>query len=306
VFTPWLAQEANIADLSEAIGIELSVDGTELSVGAFSADILASDMSGQRVLIENQLEQTDHTHLGQCMTYASGLGAKTIIWIAKRFRDEHRKAIEWLNEISADDHAFFAVEIELYKIGDSEMAPRFNVIEQPNNWARALNEKAKAASSQLTESQKAHLLYWETLIERAKGKFDTLSKRMPFKGNWQTAETHTLSPSLYFEVTATKAKQGLRAELYMGGDLAKTAFDYVNSIYEEQGWFSGLDLTWERLDNRRDCRIAIYRNIPIAIDENQVPEEMDWIIKTMSEVAVTTRAIVKQLRNDPTPLQQET
>ena len=137
-FTPWLAQEENIQLLSEAICIDLEVHGQEKGVGPFRADILCKDTTTDHyVLIENQLEKTDHTHLGQLMTYAAGLDAVTIIWIAQRFTEEHRAALDWLNRITDDTFNFFGIEIELYKIGNSDPAPMFNLVSKPNDWAKS-------------------------------------------------------------------------------------------------------------------------------------------------------------------------
>ena len=112
-FTPWLAQSDNIALLSEAIGIELEVEAQEQQVGPFRADILCRDtLSNHYVLIENQLDRTDHGHLGQLLTYAAGLDAVTIVWIASRFTDEHRAALDWLNSVTTGEINFFGLEIE--------------------------------------------------------------------------------------------------------------------------------------------------------------------------------------------------
>lgn len=138
-FTPWLAE--NIDHLSEAIGIPLELTGTEVAVDTFSADILARDEEDNVVLIENQLEQTDHTHLGQIMTYLAGLDAQTVVWIAPAFREPHLSAIRWLNEHTADGFSFFAIRARVVRIGDSPFAPIFEVIEKPNNWDRQIKQK---------------------------------------------------------------------------------------------------------------------------------------------------------------------
>src|SRR5258708_3912238 len=119
-FTPWLAREENLALLSESIGISLQCEAQEKEVGPFRADILCKDtMTDNWVLIENQIERTDHTHLGQLLTYAAGLQAVTIVWVAQRFTEEHRAALDWLNEHTDEQINFFGLEIELWKIGDS-------------------------------------------------------------------------------------------------------------------------------------------------------------------------------------------
>ncbi len=143
-FTPWLADKENIRLLGQAIDLDLVVEGQEESVGPFRADILCRELSDDSmVLIENQLERTDHKHLGQLLTYAAGLDAVTIVWVAQRFAEEHRAALDWLNEMTSDDVALFGLEIELWKIGDSDVAPKFNVVSSPNEWTRTLKTKDK-------------------------------------------------------------------------------------------------------------------------------------------------------------------
>jgi len=158
-FTPWLAREDNIKLLGDTIGIELEVEAQEKAVGPFSADILCKDMINDHwVLVENQLERTDHTHLGQLMTYAAGLDAVTIIWIAQRFTDEHRAAVDWLNEISAEGFNFFGLEIELWQIGNSAQAPKFNIVCKPNNWSRTVRSTRETGN--LTDTQKLQLEFF--------------------------------------------------------------------------------------------------------------------------------------------------
>ena len=147
-FTPWLSEEENIALLGEAIGMDLEVISREESVGSYRADILCKDSAnGHFVVIENQIEQTDHKHLGQIITYGTGLNASSCIWIAKSFTGEHRAAIDWLNSISDDEHNFFAIEIKLYKIGNSPLAPIFNVVAKPNDWSKLIKKRCCKHSS---------------------------------------------------------------------------------------------------------------------------------------------------------------
>lgn len=141
-FTPWLA--ANLDRLGSQLGLELELEGQEVRVGPFSADILATNVrDGHRVLIENQLEEGDHRHLGQILTYLTGLDARTVVWVATRFRDEHLSAIRWLNEHASDGASFFAVRLRVVRIGDSPFAPLFDVVERPNDWDRRLQEAAQ-------------------------------------------------------------------------------------------------------------------------------------------------------------------
>lgn len=168
-FTPWLAQDENIALLGDTVGLELEVEAQERQVGPFRADILCKDTAnGHWVLIENQLERTDHVHLGQLLTYAAGLQAVTIVWIASHFTEEHRAALDWLNEITDERFNFFGLEIELWRIGNSPMAPKFNVICKPNDWSkRVAAGAAQVERENLTETQKLQLEFWSAFREYA-------------------------------------------------------------------------------------------------------------------------------------------
>ena len=158
-FTPWLAQADNLILLAESLGLnELELVGIEHPVGDFKVDILCSD-NGGKVIIENQLEKTNHTHLGQILTYAAGVGARKVIWLAESFRTEHVAALEFLNQHTTDELDFFAVEIELWRIGDSPMAPSFNVVVKPNDWAKTGQQNAKAAAT-MTPTKQRQLKFW--------------------------------------------------------------------------------------------------------------------------------------------------
>ena len=140
-FTPWLAEDENISILGDAVGMEIAVDETESAVGDFSVDIMATEVgTGRKIIIENQLEDTDHDHLGKLITYASGKSADIVIWVVKRAREEHRSAIEWLNNHTDENIALFLVEIKLYQIGSSDIAVKFEVVEKPNDWTRKPTE----------------------------------------------------------------------------------------------------------------------------------------------------------------------
>ncbi len=160
-FTPWLAE--NIDHLSDAIEIPLELTGTEVAVETFSADILARNpMDDSVVLIENQLEQTDHTHLGQIMTYLAGLEAQTVVWIAPSFREPHLSAIRWLNEHTADGFSFFAVKARVVRIGNSPYAPIFEVVEKPDDWARSVQRRTQPGRSALSQKRAD---FWHGLLQ---------------------------------------------------------------------------------------------------------------------------------------------
>ena len=177
-FTPWLA--ANLDRLAQAIGIPLELTGTEAGVGPFSADILARNpMDDSVVLIENQLEASDHTHLGQIMTYLAGLKSHTMVWVAPTFREEHLSAIRWLNEHTVDPFAFFAVRLRVVRIADSPFAPLFEVIERPNNWDRNVAEQKREAEGNRTEIGQRRFAFWSHFCARHPGDYgpDAASSR---------------------------------------------------------------------------------------------------------------------------------
>jgi Domain of unknown function (DUF4268) len=160
-FTPWLAHPDNIQRLGEAIGFELEIEHTEVAVGPFAADILARDSAtGNYVVIENQLTRTDHDHLGKSLTYAAALGAKTIVWVASAFTDEHRKTLDWLNDNSVEGLAFFGVQVELWAIDNSKPAVRFNVVSRPTE---LLRQAVVQANAELTPTRRLQLEWWTAL-----------------------------------------------------------------------------------------------------------------------------------------------
>ena len=170
-FSKWLASEENINELGNTLNLTLTDVETEKFVGNYRCDILCKDeITGKVVLIENQLEPTNHDHLGKIITYASGLDASVVVWIVASAREEHASAIEWLNKHTDDDVSFFLVEIHAYKIGDSEPAPQFKIIEQPNDFVKSV--KAISKNSDISDTEKKRLEFWtqfnEVLEERGK------------------------------------------------------------------------------------------------------------------------------------------
>lgn len=180
-FTPWLAQNDNLKLLGDSIGLELACESQEKRVGPFRADILCKDNNTDTfVLIENQLERTDHSHLGQLLTYAAGLEAVTVVWVAERFTEEHRAALDWLNERTDEKIHFFGLEIELWRIGDSPPAPKFNVVCKPNEWTRTISESARRIdSSELTEHKQLQYQYWTEFLNVLRSRKEVTEARTP-------------------------------------------------------------------------------------------------------------------------------
>ena len=185
-FTPWLAKEENLSQLGNTIGLDLELEATEKNVGPFRADILCKETTDAHwVLVENQLEKTNHTHLGQLLTYAAGLKAVTIVWIAKPFTEEHRAALDWLNNITDDTFNFFGLEIELWKIGDSKPAPRFNIVSKPNDWTKQVaSAKSAIDTSELTESKELQLNFWQAFKEHCSEHSNSFNTQKPRPQHW--------------------------------------------------------------------------------------------------------------------------
>lgn len=161
-FTPWLADNLHV--LSDLLGMELELISTEHPVGSFNLDIYAKDLrSDEVVAIENQLEKTDHTHLGQVMTYFSALEARKVIWIAKEIREEHRAVISWLNAHTPPDYSFFGLEVSTVRIADSPIAPVFTVVEKPNNWVRAVQQSSRSSREETGERNRA---FWDSAFSQ--------------------------------------------------------------------------------------------------------------------------------------------
>lgn len=214
-FTKWLSSPANLNMLGEAVGVELELIETESSVGSFNVDIYAQEAgTGRKVIIENQLEETNHDHLGKVITYAAGKGAQVIVWVVSHARDEHRQAIEWLNEHTDNDSGFFLVEIELWTIGDSKPAPRFNVVEQPNEWTKALR-----LSENLSETERVKLSYWTKYREIARSTPNFLkvfSPQKPTKDHWSTLRCGTSAYHIALLIDTQHGRTGI--EFYVPDD----------------------------------------------------------------------------------------
>ncbi len=187
-FTPWLAEEGNLELLGNAIGIELELEAQEKNVGPFRADILCKNTSDDtKVLIENQIERTDHKHLGQLLTYAAGLQSVVIVWVASKFTEEHRKALDWLNEITDERFSFFGLEVELWRIGNSPAAPKFNIVSQPNNWSKTVAQAARNLDNQETSETKGlQYRYWQNFISYLESSSSKLRPQAPSPKHWLT------------------------------------------------------------------------------------------------------------------------
>ena len=181
-FTNWLSKEENLNTLSEEIGINIELISTEAKTGSFSTDILAVEANtDNKIIIENQLEATNHDHLGKIITYASGHDAKTIIWIVKEAREEHRQAIDWLNEHTDEEINIFLCRIELWKIGDSAIAPKFQIVSSPNNWTKTIK---RSMNNEMSSTKMLLYNYWTKLSEEIDRNYPNFNSRKPRSSNF--------------------------------------------------------------------------------------------------------------------------
>ena len=263
-FTPWLASEENIALLADALGMnELEVKSQEEHVGPFRADILCVDPGTDKiVLIENQLEKTDHNHLGQILTYAAGLDAVTIIWISKQFTEEHRASIDWLNRITDKEFNFFGVEIELIKIGDSPAAPMFKVIAKPNGWSKDVRS-SQSSSEGRSEGRVFNYEYWCSFIEYMNNHPSKLFRtRSASYSHWMSIAIG--KSRIHIDLLLNKKEQKATIQLYMWDDAEKKIFDTLVKYKDEAEEKIGIPLIWRRLDGKKASSIDIYKTCNLS------------------------------------------
>jgi hypothetical protein len=284
-------------DLGEALDIELELEAQEKTVGPFRADILCKDIGKNAwVLIENQLERTDHNHLGQLLTYASGLEAVTVVWIAARFTEEHRSTLDWLNKITDESFRFFGVEVELWRIGSSPVAPKFNIVSKPNNWSRSVATAARAIDdSELSETRIMQREYWAALhrmLETAGG--PVLGNRKPQPQSWMNYPIGRSGFAL--GAVMIRPKKQVRAELYISNTRAK---DYFSLLMEqrtaiERDLHSALD--WDPLLEGRDSRISISLDSADPENESDWPRQHQWLAARLNDLHRVFAPRVKALR----------
>lgn len=283
-FTSWLSE--NLDSLSEVLEINLALTQKEKEVGTFSLDILAEGENGEVVIIENQLEKTDHDHLGKLLTYFTNLDAKIAIWIAAHPRDEHKKAIDWLNENSPDTVGFYLVKVEAIRINDSDAAPLFTIESEPTEVAKSVGmEKRELAERQILLKK-----FWTNLLDYSLTKTRLFSNISPPPYTWIGAGIGKTGTGINLSITNTRGQ----VEVYLdrGSDsqeLNKQRFDILHSHRREIEKVFGKPLIWDRLDKKRASRIA-YRSEGIGLaDQENWPE----LQKRMIDGAISLNEAVK-------------
>ena len=282
-FTKWLAEDANLEELGNAVGIDIDLEERESSVGSFSVDLYATESgSGRKIIIENQLEDTNHDHLGKLITYASGKGAEVVIWIVKRARDEHRQAIEWLNQHTDSNIGFFLVEIELWQINDSLLAPKFNVVEKPNDWAKTMK-----SIEGMSETDRLKLEFWQAFNDQM-DKDPIFHKEFilhkPQAQHWYDLTVGTSAYHISLNINTQKKK--IDAGIYINEDK-----DLFHKFEEQAEAFkNAIGKEVEFRDAGKSSRILLYHSINVK-DRSKWSEAASWLF----EMALKFKKTVKEI-----------
>jgi len=279
-FTPWLVDHIHI--LGEALDMDLEVTGQEESVGPFSADIVCLDTSDDdnaKVLIENQLEKTDHKHLGQLLTYASGLKAVSIIWVAEQFNEEHRAGLDWLNDITGENFRFFGLEIETWQIGDSAPAPQFKIISKPNEWSKSIRQRQNTGN--LADTQQDQLRYWiafKSFMEKTGSPLQCRQPKPKAHFDFRIGKS-----GIYFRAGLSTwniqdkiTENEIRAEVFMQGQNTHGRYRALESQKTDIEAELGEPLIWYAPEQTIRRRIYL-RNPADYFDEPAWPEQHAWL-----------------------------
>jgi hypothetical protein len=286
-FTQWLAKEDNISILCEELEINLQNIKSEASAGRYNVDIVADDIDNKRkVIIENQLEPTDHKHLGQLLTYASAYDASIIIWVVTDYTEEHRQAIDWFNRNISETISFFLVQIEVYKIGGSDPAPKFNIICEPNNWGK--NVKSTVSGDSVSATKLLQMEFWEGLKSYANKK----STNVGF--------THAAQPKHWFNIsigtsrchialTINTQKGYIGCELYIRND--KSLFDTLHNNKEQIENSIGFELEWMELPDATASRILVTQKCDPKNRQNW-EGYYSWCVETVEKFSLAFKKYI--------------
>lgn len=288
-FTPWLREHIDL--LAETVGLEFDLVETESAVGNYAVDLYAKDMNtGRWVIIENQLEQTDHSHLGQLMAYAAGKEAGVIIWISTDVRDEHRQTLDWLNEITDETISFFGIELELLRVDNSAPAPHFKLVAQPNEWRKNIGRPPVSSRMQAYEA------FFEELLDKVKEKHPSLTRATrAYPQNWFNYPVGRSG----FSIAASFAQdKTFHIELYIDmGDRAKnkTAYDALLQQQEEIESRIGQPVVWERLEDKQASRLYCKTAGSIEDDPTHLEELQEWALGLIGTFHKVFRSRVQRL-----------
>ena len=289
-FTPWLASGENIALLGEAIGMELEVQQQEAPVGPFRADILCRNTADNTlVLIENQLERTDHSHLGQLLTYAAGLDAVTLVWVVQRFTEEHRAVLDWLNRITEEGFHFFGVEVQVWRIGESAAAPKFDVVAKPNDWTKAVRETASSGVP-TSEIGRIRAEFWGGFAEYLKQRGSSLRPPAAKDWNWQAWALGRTGFQLAGLANVRDAY--LQAYVNLSGPDVEAHYQLLLAQREEIEAELGFVLEWR--ENEKERKLLVQRAWT-PTDRSQWPSAHEWMLGKLSKLEAVFRPRVRDL-----------
>ena len=288
-FSAWLAQEKNLNALGETIGVELSLIGTEVDVGRYRIDILATDSNtDHKVVIENQLEPTNHDHLGKVITYAAGLDAKYLVWIVKEVLPEHQKAIEWLNEYLDEEIRIFLIRIEVWQIGNSAYAPKFEIISAKNDWAAVV--KKSATSGEYSDTKLKQQQFWIEMCEYIRNIDSGLRLQTPLPQHWFN---FSLGSSLAHLATTINTKQNrFAADLYIPND--KVLFQFLKNDEVNLKSQLGYDLNWFEGDKASGFRI--YRQVENVFDLSLKDENFKWLYEMILKLKSVLSSYIQEYK----------
>jgi hypothetical protein len=290
-FTPWLL--ANVDVLSSLLGMDLVLEAAEHPVGDFSLDLIGRDeATGERVIVENQLEVSDHTHLGQILTYAAGTDPTTVVWVAAGFRAEHRAAVDWLNDRTDENTRFFAIEIQVIKIGESLPAPAFKLVAQPNDWGKQVRAAAAPSSGQVSAREQAYWEFWGRFRTRVLAEYPTWTySSQSTKSSW-----FPMSAGLSgVNWTAAFTRGGLTVTLEFVGPDADVNTQRFEALLAHSDVFDstyGGVLTWDALDGKKSCRVqAVHEGYKDVTDQSDWDAWVDWFITTEVSMRAALAAV---------------
>jgi hypothetical protein len=251
-FTKWLAEEANLRLLSDEIGFDMKLLQTEAAVGDFHVDILAEEENtGRKIIIENQLEITNHDHLGKIITYASGYNAGVIVWVVKDVREEHRQAVDWLNEHTDEDTEFYLLKIELWQIENSALAPKFEMVSKPNDWAKAVKESV--GRGELTDTKIKQLEFWNQLREYAKKSGSKIRFQKAYPQHWTNISIGSSEAHLAFTIRSKEQLFGVELYIPNNKELYAELFKVKDRIERELAE----QPEWMELPSKKASRIRV-------------------------------------------------
>jgi hypothetical protein len=292
-FTPWLL--ANASQLGEALGIEIELQRAEHPVGGFSLDLIGRDLTNSATLIvENQLEGSDHVHLGQLLTYAAGTDASTIVWITKSIRDEHRQALNWLNEHTDASTHFIGVEIALMQIDNSLPSPLFRIVVEPNDWQKAVRT---STSGQLGARALAYQTFWTQYLGRLGQIHPDWSRATPPASNelWMAAPIRGCGFKCAFD-----GNGNLRHELIIDRptpDACLAVFGALHAKREIIERTYGRNLQWSQVPNRKVCRVIDSGEGDITESESH-DSYIDFLIDAGERFRLSLEAVASLEQDD--------